>query len=196
MRRPFMDTPDQLASLDGQQYLVLRPTGAVAAAYRTIQEAALGRLDTPLRHPHTEHVTLRGFFEPERRDELRAVIRAWAAEQGPLELAADAVDVFPAPWQIVILRLARTPALVHAYASLTEVLRPTDFRRLDELSVEDWTFHLSVLYGRTLDPETWQQLAATEVRPLAPVPTEVVTEAEFVWYEGGVEHAEVIPLGG
>lgn len=196
MRRPFMDTPDQLASLDGQQYLVLRPTGAVAVEYRAIQEAALGRLDTPLRHPHTEHVTLRGFFEPERREELRAVIRAWAAEQGPLELTADAVDVFPAPWQIVILRLARTPALVHAYASLTEVLRPTDLRRLDELSVEDWTFHLSVLYGTTLDPETWQQLAATEVRPLLPAPTEVVTEAEFVWYEGGVEHAEVIPLGG
>ncbi len=196
MRRPFMDTPDQLASLEGQQYLVLRPTGAVAAEYRAIQEAALGRLDTPLRHPHTEHVTLRGFFEPERQEELRAVIRAWAAEQGPLELTADAVDVFPAPWQIVILRLARTPALVHAYASLTEVLQPTDFRRLDELSVEDWTFHLSVLYGKTLDPETWQQLAATEVRPLLPAPTEVVTEVEFVWYEGGVEHAKVIPLGG
>ncbi|WP_431792345.1 hypothetical protein [Microbacterium paraoxydans] len=31
MRRPFMDTPDQLTSLEGQQYLVLRPTGAVAA---------------------------------------------------------------------------------------------------------------------------------------------------------------------
>ncbi|WP_431792346.1 2'-5' RNA ligase family protein [Microbacterium paraoxydans] len=142
-------------------------------------------------------MTLRGFFEPERREELRALIRAWAAEQGPLELTADAVDVFPAPWQIVILRLARTPALVHAYASLTELLRPTDFRRLDELSAEDWTFHLSVLYGKTLDSETWQQLAAaTEVRPLLPPPTEVVTEVEFVWYEGGVEHAEVIPLGG
>lgn len=191
-----MDTPDQLASLDGQQYLVLRPTGAVAAAYRAIQEAALARLDTPLRHPHTEHVTLRGFFEPERREDLRAVIRACAAEQGPLELTADAVDVFPAPWQVLILRLARTPALVRAYASLTEALRPTDFRRLDELSVEEWTFHLSVLYGRTLDPETWQHLAATEARPLTPAPTEVVTEAEFVWYEGGVEHAEVIPLGG
>ena len=191
-----MDTPDQLASLEGQQYLVLRPTGAVAAEYRAIQEAALGRLDTPLRHPHTEHVTLRGFFEPERREERRAVIRAWAAEQGPHELTADAGGVVPAQWQIVILRLARTPALVHAYALLTEVLRPTDFRRLDELSVEDRTFHLSVLYGKTLDAETWQQLAAIEVRPLLPAPTEVVTEVEFVWYEGGVEHAEVIPLGG
>lgn len=76
------------------------------------------------------------------------------------------------------------------------MLRPTDFRRLDELSVEEWTFHLSVLYGRTLDPETSQHLAATEARPLTPALTEVVTEAEFVWYEGGVEHAEVIPLGG
>lgn len=68
-------------------------------------------------------------------------------------------------------------------------------RRLDELALEDWTFHLSVLYGRTLDPETWEQLAATEVRPLSPAPAELVTEVEFVWYENGIEHAEAIPLG-
>ena len=60
MRRPFMDDPAQLTSLEGQQYLVLRPTIAVASLYREVQDAALARLggDTP--HPRTEHVTLRG----------------------------------------------------------------------------------------------------------------------------------------
>lgn len=64
MRRPFMDTPDQLASLEGQQYLVLRPTGAVAEVYREIQETALDRLVIPARRPHTGHVTLRGSLSP------------------------------------------------------------------------------------------------------------------------------------
>ena len=108
MRRPFMDTPDQLASLEGQQYLVLRPTGAVAEVYREIQETALDRLGIPARRPHTGHVTLRGFSEPERREELAALIRTWAAPQEPIEVSAETVDEFPLPWQILIVRLARS----------------------------------------------------------------------------------------
>lgn len=189
-----MDTPAQLASLEGQQYLVLRPTGAVARMYAQVQDAALAHEDLP--HPHTGHVTLRGFYEPERREELASLIRDWAAVQHPVELVADAVDVFPSPWQIVIARLARTASLVSAYASLTAVLEQTDVRRLGELSLEDWTFHLSVVYGKTLVPERWHALASATRRELPEAPAETVTEAELVWYEGGVEHAEVIPFGG
>ena len=196
MRRPFMDDPAQLASLDGQQYLVLRPTIAVASLYREVQDAALARFGGDIPHPRTEHVTLRGFFEPERRDELPALIREWAARQHPIEVTAEAVDVFPAPWQILIVRLARTESLVSAYADLSEALQRTDLRRLDERSVDDWTFHLSVVYGKTLDSASWQALADASRAELSLQPTETIAEAELVWYEDGQEHAEVIPLGG
>ncbi|MEA1264622.1 2'-5' RNA ligase family protein [Microbacterium sp. STF-2] len=196
MRRPFMDTPDQLASLEGQQYLVLRPTGAVAEVYREIQETALDRLGIPARRPHTGHVTLRGFSEPERREELAALIRTWAAQQEPIEVSAEAVDVFPLPWQILIVRLARSASLISAYSTLTAALDATDYRRLGELPLADWTFHLSVLYGKTLDAADWSRFVKAEVRPLSPAPTEVIAEAELVWYEDGIEYAEVLPLGG
>lgn len=196
MRRPFMDTPDQLESLEGQQYLVLRPTAEVAETYRDVQDAALARLGTSVRRPHTGHVTLRGFYEPERREELATLVGSWAAEQGPIEISAEAVDEFPTPWQIVIVRLARTASLVSAYSTLTTELDATDFRRLGELPLEEWTFHLSVLYGKTHDPVEWTRFAEAESRTFALTPVETITEAELVWYEDGIEHAEVLPLGG
>lgn len=196
MRRPFMDTPEQLASLEGQQYVVLRPTGAVARIYREVQDTALARLGAPIRRPHTGHVTLRGFYEPERREELAALIRTWAAQQAPIEVSAEAVDEFPAPWQILIVRLARSASPVSAYSSLSTALDGTDFRRLGELPLEDWTFHLSVLYGKTLDPVEWTRFAETESLTLEPTPAETITEAELVWYEDGIEHAEILLLGG
>ncbi|WP_282848916.1 2'-5' RNA ligase family protein [Microbacterium oxydans] len=196
MRRPFMDTPDQLESLEGQQYLVLRPTAEVAETYRDVQDTALARLGTSIRRPHTGHVTLRGFYEPERREELATLVGSWAAQQTPIEISAEAVDEFPAPWQILIARLARTASLVSAYSSLTTALDATDFRRLGELPLEEWTFHLSVLYGKTLDPEVWSRFAQAESRALEPVPAETITEADLVWYEDGTEHAEVLSLGG
>ena len=191
-----MNHPEQLASLDGQQYLVLRPTGVVSDLYRTVQGAALSGLGRGLKHPHTEHVTLRGFFEPDRRDELTQLVREWAASQPPIDVVAEAVDSFAAPWQIIIVRLARTASLVSAYASLTAALETTDFRRLGELSLEDWTFHLSVVYAKTLHPDAWTALDQSFRRDLAERPAERIAEAELVWYSDGVEHAEVIPLGG
>jgi hypothetical protein len=196
MRRPFMATPDQLASLEGQQYLVLRPTAAVGEVYRDVQDAALAHLGIPARRPHTGHVTLRGFSEPERREELAELIRSWAAWQSPIEVIAEAVDEFPAPWQILIVRLARSASLVSAYSTLTTALDATDFRRLGELPLTDWTFHLSVLYGKTLDAAVWSRFSDAEVRALEPEPAEIITEAELVWYQDGIEHAEVLPLRG
>lgn len=191
-----MDTPDQLASLEGQQYLVLRPTIGVSSFYREVQDAALARLGSDTRHPHTEHVTLRGFYEPDRRGDLAALICDWAAAQSPITVTAEAIDTFPAPWQVLIVRLARTASLVSAYASLSSALEGTDFRRLDELSTEEWTFHLSVVYGRTLAPSTWQEFAEASSSDVSVQPSETISAAEFVWYEDGAEHAEIIALGG
>lgn len=191
-----MDTPEQLASLEGQQYLVLRPTAGVRETYRGVQDAALARLGIPVRRPRTGHVTLRGFSELERREELAALIRAWAAQQRPIEIIADAVDEFPAPWQILIVRLARSASLVTAYSTLTAALDATDFRRLGELPLADWTFHLSVLYGNSLDAKEWSRFAQAESRAFGSVPAEVISEAEFVWYQDGREHAEILPLRG
>lgn len=195
MRRPFMNDPRQLASLEGQQYLVLRPTGAVAADYRAIQDAVLPTLPAETAHPHTEHVTLRGFHEPDRLEDVRALVGAWAAAQHPIDITTEAIDAFPAPWQIVIARLARTRSIVSAYARLTDALADSDLRRLDERSIDDWTFHISVVYGKALDGDAWSALERSVTREYDEHPTEVVSEAELVWYSGGVEHHEVMPLG-
>lgn len=191
-----MNDPAQLASLEGQQYLVLRPTIGVASLYKEVQDAALARFGGEIPHPHTEHVTLRGFFEPEKRADVAALVRGWAAEQHPIEVTAEAVDAFPAPWQVLIVRLSRTASLVSAYASLSAALERTDLRRLDELSVDEWTFHLSVVYGRSLAPTAWEDFRQASVTELGRKPSETIAEAELVWYEDGAEHAEIIPLGG
>ena len=190
-----MTDPDQLASLEGQQYLVLRPSGEISAAYREVQDNLLSLLPGGTKHPHTEHVTLRGFFEPERREAVAALFREWGARQHPIEIVADAIDSFAAPWQIVIMRLERTASLVSAYASLTAAPVSTDFRRLDELPLDDWIFHLSVVYGKTLTADAWVALERAARHELPERPGCVVAEAELVWYEGGAEHAETIPLG-
>lgn len=188
-----MNTPEQLESLEGQQYLVLRPTGELADRYSVEQHEALALHRLP--HPHTGHVTLRGFYEPERRAELTAFVRAWAIEQDPIEITGEAIDAFPEPWQVLILRLARTDSLLSAYATLTDRLEATDFRRLGELPLDEWTFHMSVVYGKTLSGADWAAIEAARVSEFARPVSETSTQVELVSYSNGAEHREVIPLG-
>ncbi len=190
-----MTDPGQLRDLEGQQYLVLRPTGAVMHEFDRVQDAARRRLGDTARYPGAAHVTLRGLYEPQRVDEVRAVVREWAAAQHPIDIVFEAVDSFPAPWQIVIARLKRTPSLVGAYATLTEALDRTDLRRIGELPLDDWTFHLSTVYAKRLAPAEWEELAREVSREYPAPPAETVAEAEFVTYHDGTEHREVFPLG-
>ncbi|MDR2996640.1 MAG: 2'-5' RNA ligase family protein [Microbacterium sp.] len=195
MAHDFMTDQGQLRDLEGQQYIVLRPTGAVMREFDSVQDAARQRLGDTVRYPGAAHVTLRGLYEPERVDAVRDTVREWAAQQHPIDLVFEAVDAFPAPWQIVIARLGRTPGLLHAYASLTEALDRTDLRRIGELPLDDWTFHLSAVYAKTLAPEAWTTLADDMRHEYDSPAAETVADVEFVTYAGAAEHREVFPLG-
>lgn len=191
-----MTDPGQLRDLEGQQYIVLRPVGAVKREFDRVQDAARQRLGDSVRYPGSAHVTLRGLYEPDRVDAVRSVVREWSAQQHPIDIVYEAVDAFPAPWQVVIARLGRTPALLHAYASLTTALDATDLRRIGELPLEDWTFHLSTVYAKTLDADAWTRLVSETRHEYPSPPTETVAEVEFVTYSDGAEHREVFAFDG
>ena len=154
----------------------------------------MGVLVASLPHPNSGHVTLRGFFEPERVEALRDRVRSWGAVTPAIELRIEAVDGFPPPFQVVIARLTRRDSLVDAYTSLTEVLDSTDFRRIGELPLDEWVFHLSVAYAGELDGPGWDALLSGYQREIVPAPAECVSSVDFVWYDDDGEHTESIPL--
>lgn len=189
-----MTDPHQLAALEGHQFLILRPVGRVADYCDGKRQELLHALPDALAHPNASHVTLRGFAEPSRIDELRRVAQAWAAARTAIELHVEALDVFPPPFKVLFARIRRSDALVDAYSSLTDLLETTDLRRLGELPLETWVFHVSLVYCEGLSDSEWEQhreLCSPE--PISAV-SEVVAEAELVWYRDGVEHREVIPF--
>ncbi|MFF2371964.1 2'-5' RNA ligase family protein [Agromyces sp. NPDC058110] len=190
----FMTDPEQLRSLEGQQYLVLRPGGGVSELFSQTQRRVRGLMPAGSPHPNAGHVTLRGFWEPGRVAALRESIRGWAAAVAAIEVAVDRVDSFPAPFQVAILRLARTSSVVGACAGLTEHLGETDFARIGELPLDEWVFHMSLAYGSAVPSREWLEVASGLADLAVERPAVVVGELEFVWYDGG-EHREVIPLG-
>ncbi|WP_240949010.1 2'-5' RNA ligase family protein [Microbacterium salsuginis] len=185
-----MTDPALLESLDGQQYLVLRPEDEIETFWDVSRESLRESIAQPVSYPHTGHVTLRGFLEPDRVDELKAALTTWAQVQPPIELKVVGIDGFPPPFQIVHAELKRTSSLVSAYAGLTSLLDSTDFHRIGELPLEDWVFHMSLIYAGGLDEVSWARIYDRCRRVLEQRPAETITSADFVWYTDGAEHVE------
>lgn len=160
-----------------------------------MQVTAKSSLPNVVTYPNTGHVTLRGFFEPDRVEQLREAVREWVAGQPIIDLRVEAIDSFPASFKIVIARLERTPSLVNAYAGLTAMLDQTDFNRIGELGLDDWTFHMSIAYCSELPDDAWGTTRTSLERELTDRPVDVASELEFVWYQDGVEHREVLAFG-
>jgi hypothetical protein len=194
MTTQYMTDPALVASLRSQQYVVLRPRASVADFYGDAQSEILTRLPDGTPHPNTGHVTLRGFFEPERVHALRETIAAWASSRPGIELVVAAVDGFPPPFQVLIARLERTSSLVDAYSSLTGVLDATNFHRIGELSLHDWVFHLSLAYAGSLGEQEWAAQFEANRRVVPSGPREIVSDVDFVWYDDEGEHVDKVPF--
>jgi hypothetical protein len=185
-----MADPALLESLNGQQYLVLRPEKEIETFWDVSRESLRESIAQPVSYPQTGHVTLRGFLEPHRIDELKAALTTWARVQPPIELKVAGIDGFLPPFQIIHAELERTTSLVSAYAGLTSLLDSTDFHRIGELPLGDWVFHMSLIYAGGLDEVSWARIYDRCRRALDQRPSETITSADFVWYVDGVEHVE------
>jgi len=188
--RPFIDDPGHIALLEGQRYVVLRPNGAVQDGYTQVREQVqdkLGRLQVS--YPTQPHVTLAGFGKGTSIDAVREVVANWAPTVPPLRLEVVDLGVFPSPFQIVILRVRRTPEIADALTTLREQAQQSKLVDVATVQSSDWIFHMSVAYCSALSAAAWADVAAwVETVPVAAAEC-TVTEVELVAIDDGQEYS-------
>jgi 2'-5' RNA ligase len=189
----FLDDAEHITQLDGQRFVVLRPTLDVAKVYGGIKRSVRRRLaGLPVSYPACPHVTLAGFAAGSSLEVVQDLVAAWSCDVPPLHIEIEAVSSFPAPFQIVIAQVRKTSELVSAMGDLR---RRSEARRLvvsTRVAPADWIFHMSLAYCAKLSAAEWDDV--TGWLPTLPVPAAhgVVTQAEVVAldqsreYSGGV----------
>jgi hypothetical protein len=191
--QPFIDDPRDIARLEGQRYVVLRPTGAVPHVHRQVRALARERLaDADVSYPATAHVTLTGFPAGTELDAIRELVGEWARTVAPLRIEVERVHHFPPPFQIVMVQVRKTRELFDALASLRGRVKDRRLPDMSPIQPADWVFHMSVAYCASLSASAWAE--ASQVFDALRVPKAecVVDEVEIVAfderreYQGGV----------
>jgi 2'-5' RNA ligase len=186
--RPYIDDPDHIALLEGQRFVVLRPTGVVLDVYDHVRGLIKEKLaGLSVSYPAQPHVTLAGYPKGTSLEDVRKLVARWAPPIHPLRLEIEKASVFPAPFQIVIVHVRKTAELLHALSSLGERAIQGELGEVPAIAPADWVFHMSVAYCSKLTPPVWDDVTQFVETVNAPPAQCVVNEVEIVAFDSGEE---------
>ena len=193
-----MTDPAHLTALAGQKYVVMRVGGEVDRLFQETRRLLLERLaGLPVGHPNAGHVTLRGFPCGTDYDRLSQVLDDWSTETPPLAIETERLAYFGPPHQIIMLRVRRTEALVRAYARLAKLADEAGLPAIAGIArpVEDWVFHISLVYCRNVPEADWARVVALVDGLTVRSARKVAEDAELVCFDDEGEHQTVYRLG-
>ena len=196
--QPCIDDVAHIRALDRQRFVVLRPGSAVSEGHRRIQQILRERLAAfPISYPACAHVTLSGFDAGTPVDAVQTLVERWARGVPVLQIEIERVALFPAPFQIVIVQVRKSPELLAALVGLRQQAGEQQLSIATLISPQDWVFHMSVAYCSGLSASEWSAVTALvqtlDVRPGRCL----VEQAEVVAFDQNVEYsAGVFSLSG
>jgi len=193
---PILTDPVALAAHDRIAYLILRPVAALAEAFDGWRGDVLDRLGAASSVLGAAHATCKVWgsssqpLQPADEQRIVDVVAAWAAATRPIELRADALDVFDGDESVPVVLLTMSEQLRSALADLwsrsADAALPTGYS--DHHGADGWRAHLSLCYPREHPPaavweplRTW--LAHQDTGPVA----SVAHDAELVIFGDGRE---------
>jgi 2'-5' RNA ligase len=186
---PFIDDVAHTAELDRQRFVVLRAPAAVAAVFDQIRNEVRAYLHgQPASYPARAHVTLCGFAAGTTLDAVRELVRDWAPTVSDLRIEVECLTTFPAPFQIVIVKVRTLPALYEALADLRARAAAAPLAVSTVTPVERWTFHMSVAYCSQLSESAWRGMTEFTQTLSVPAAAADVSSAEVVAFDQGREY--------
>jgi 2'-5' RNA ligase len=187
---PFIDDPDHIRAVEGQRFVVLRPDLAIREAHRHLQSLLRERgSGLPISYPAQAHVTLAGFGADTQLNVVQDLVESWSHRVSPLRITVERLEYFPAPAQILIIRVLKTAELLSALSGLR---REASHRRLTidtTIPLHDWVFHMSVAYCADLSGPAWNDVMKLSKELEIPPASCNVNEIEVVAFDNLREYS-------
>jgi CubicO group peptidase (beta-lactamase class C family) len=155
---PIVVDGSRLRELAGTAHVIVRPVGDLAEAFTKWQGETLDRLGGVEASVPAAHVTLKSFGSapgavgPEDESRIVDVVTRWAASSAPIELRAEAIEMFE-PDGVPVVRLAPTAPFGAAFDALRAAATSEGLPagKSDGIAGDEWIPHLSLVYLHEVD---------------------------------------------
>lgn len=187
IKSTFISDRSHLAALEGQRYIVLRPSDAVVEEFENVRSSLHALIDgDAVSSPSFPHVTFIGFPSGTSLEDVQEMAARWAEQNPPLPIEIQGTSTFPPPFQTVIVQVTKTPSLTTALRAIRQVSADIRLPQWPERrpSIEDWIFHMSVAYCSKLPQHEWEVVVDEASKLSLGSASCLATEAEVVAYDG------------
>jgi 2'-5' RNA ligase len=187
---PFIDDPEHIRAVDRERFVVLRPSTRLGEIHKQLQALLRQRFAAqPISYPAQAHVTLAGFAAGTGLGAVQKVVESWSRNISPLQITVETLACFPAPSQIVIIQVLKTPELLNSLARLRWEAGRAQLKIDTTMSPEDWIFHMSVGYCSKLSGPAWGDVTKfVEELEVAPAVC-IVRDGELVAFDNHLEYS-------
>jgi CubicO group peptidase (beta-lactamase class C family) len=178
----------------GSAYVVLRPGGALAERFTSLQADVLKRLGKAKVTVPAPHVTMKVFGTEDHHvvdadlPAIVEVVRAWASSTPRPVIRAAAADAFDEEY-VPVIRVEPTTELRSALTDLwrrcTDAGLPAGYS--DVHGADGWIFHLSLAYPDDTDEARWRELTAWLREQHAEGAEATADAADLLLFDGGPE---------
>jgi 2'-5' RNA ligase len=187
---PFIDDPEHIKELDRQRFVVLRPAAVVSDCHRWVQDLLRHHLSgLSVSYPARAHVTLAGFAAGTSLEAVQDLVSAWALDVPPLRIEVEGATLFPPPFQIAVLKVVKTAALLAALQGLRQKAAQPGLTMSTVIPAEEWVFHMSLAYCAKLNATEWSEVGRFMKALQVPNASCVQQTVEVVGFDGGAEYS-------
>jgi 2'-5' RNA ligase len=187
---PLIDDLEHIRAVDRQRFVVLRPGTVVKEMHNHVQTVLRRHFALlPVSYPTQAHVTLAGFGVGTPLHAVQSLVESWSRGVAPLRIGVERLTFFPAPFQIVIVRVLKTRELFAALSGLRQRAGEDQLAIDTTISPQNWTYHISVAYCSRLSGQAWSDLTQFCQGLEVPSPYCVVNEVEVVAFDEGREYS-------
>lgn len=187
---PLIDDPEHIRAVEGQRFVVLRPNHPITEAHHQVQSRLWERApDLSISYPAQAHVTLAGFAADTQLSAVQDVVESWSRWVSPLRIAVDRLEYFPAPSQILFIRVLKTVELLDALCGLRLEASQRQLTIDTTIPVQDWIFHMSVAYCSDLSDSAWNNVMKLSTELEIPPGSCYVNDIEIVAFDNLREYS-------
>ena len=187
---PYIDDPEHIRAVDRERFVVLRPSRVLREVHKQLQVLLRQRVaHRAISYPAQAHVTLAGFGAGTNLQTVQDVVESWSHHVSPLTITVEAIACFPAPSQVVIIRVLKTGELMAALSRLRQQASQAQLKIDTTISLQDWIFHMSVAYCSKISPSAWSEVTKLVEELALPPACCVVNDVEVVAFDDQREYS-------
>lgn len=187
----YVDNQEVIRELHSEIYLILRLPKELQEKFNTVKDHIKKKLpDIDGNYAGCAHVTVQRYMAGSNIEDVQRVAKLWVEKFKPFSVRLGKLSTRLGTATLVNFPFETTDDLTQSLRQLREMSKEAELDYEDEITADEWTFHMSVVFfGEAKDEVHNKIFQSLKTKGFDENIRFLISEAELVTYRDGKEYS-------